>query len=61
MLKKSKIPPLGVKPYFILREQRIIELKEAIQRFLDGNWPIPQEFIDEYNELTDQLEQENDK
>lgn len=57
-MKRSKVPPLGVKPRFIHEEQRIVELKEAIIRFVSANWPIPDIIINEYNELTENLEKE---
>jgi len=59
-MKKTKQPPLGVRPRFILDEERINELKEAIGRFLDSNWPIPDEITVEYNYLTERLEVEGE-
>lgn len=62
MLKKSKIPPIGVRPYHIfeaeMMEERIKELKEAIKRFVDSNYPIPIKIIKEYNNLTEVLPKE---
>ena len=62
-MRKSKIPPLGVKPSFIFKhqceEQRIIELQEAICRFVKANRPIPVTIVEEYNELTNNLEIED--
>lgn len=62
MLKKSKIPPIGVRPYYIfeaeMMEERIKELKEAIKRFLDANYPLPIKIIKEYNDLTAELPKE---
>lgn len=60
MMKRSKQPPLGVTPRFVLDEERIKELKEAIERFLAANWPIPDNIINEYNELTERLDVEGD-
>lgn len=57
-MKRSKTPPLGVKPRYLLEEERIKELKEAIVRFLESNWPIPDEITAEYNLLTEKLEVE---
>ena len=57
-MKRSKTPPLGVRPRFLLDEERINELKEAIGRFLESNWPIPDEITAEYNLLTEKLEEE---
>ena len=56
MLKRTKIPPLGVKPRWIIEEERIKELQDAIKRFLGANWPIPDEVFKEYNALTQRLD-----
>lgn len=62
MLKKSKIPPIGVRPYSIfeasMMEERIKELKEAIKRFVDSNYPLPIRIVKEYNDLTAGLPKE---
>lgn len=62
-MKKSKIPPLGVRPSFIFKlqceEQRIVELQEAISRFVKANRPIPMTIVEEYNQLTNNLEIED--
>lgn len=50
------MPPLGVKPRWIIEEERIKELQDAIKRFLDTNWPIPDEIFKEYNALTERLD-----
>lgn len=59
ILKQSKEPPLGPTPKFIFESQcksrRIIELNEAIKRYLDSNRVIPISFIKEYNELVKDL------
>lgn len=48
ILKQSKKPPLGPTPKFIFESQckgrRIIELKEAIKRYLDSNRVTPLSF-----------------
>ena len=59
-MKRSKKPPLGVRPRFLLDEDRINELKEAIVRYLTANWPIPDTIISEYNYLTEKLEVEGE-
>lgn len=56
MLKRANMPPLGVKPRWIIEEERIKELQDAIKRFLDTNWPIPDEIFKEYNALTERLD-----
>ena len=62
MIKKSKIPPIGVRPYYIfeasMMEERIKELKEAIKRFVDSNYPLPIKIVKEYNDLTAGLPKE---
>ena len=61
-MKKSKIPPIGVRPYYIFEaemiEERIKELKEAIKRFLDSNYSLPIKIVKEYNDLTAGLPKE---
>lgn len=54
-MKKAKTPPLGIKPKFICEEERLIELKQAIDRFLQANWPIPDSITSEYNEICSKL------
>lgn len=44
--------PLGIMPKYIHDEQRREELKQAINRFLEADQPIPIEWIEEYNELS---------
>ena len=61
VISKTKMPPLGAKPKYINDGQRIAELKEAIIRFLQSNWPIPEELVAEYNQLTEALPIESDK
>lgn len=57
-LKRTLMPPIGVTPKFILEEQRFNELKEAIGRFLEANWPIPSEILWEYNHMAGKLPKE---
>lgn len=59
-MKRTARPPLGAMPRFIYEEHRIVELKEAIVRYLEANWPVPTEIISEYNELTNRLDSERD-
>ena len=58
-MKRSNVPPLGPRPLFVLEWERIAELKEAIHRFTEANWPLPKDLTDEYNRLTERLEQES--
>lgn len=58
-MKRAKIHPLGAIPRFIVEERRINDLKAAFVRFMDANYPFPQKFIDEYNELVKRLPEED--
>lgn len=44
-------PPLGVMPRYIADGIRAGEISEAIKRYLDRGKAIPNEWIDEYNEI----------
>ena len=59
-MKRTNTPPLGPRPRFVLEWERIDELKQAIHRYTEANWPLPPELVAEYNELTDRLELEVD-
>lgn len=59
-MKRAKIPPVGPIPTFIYQEKRINDLKEAIIRYLDANYPVQIPWIKEYNTLVAQLEVEKD-
>lgn len=50
-----KKPILGLVPRFIRVEQRIREINDAIDRHTRNAEPIPQEWIDEYNEHAEWL------
>lgn len=58
MTYKSAVPPLGARPRFVVEEERLNELKGAIMRFVEANYPIPLEQILEYNELSGKLKVE---
>lgn len=47
----NKKPPVGLRPAFIVNQERIEEIKEAIIRYIDAKIPIPKEWIEEYNNL----------
>lgn len=55
-MKRTNIPPLGPRPRFVFEWERITELQEAIRRTLDANWPLTDELVGEYNELTEKLD-----
>jgi hypothetical protein len=42
-----KLSPVGIMPKSIWIAHRIEELKEAIKRFLDENYPVPHEWYEE--------------
>lgn len=44
-------PPIGLKPKFIHDEERINEIFAAIQRMVFDKYPIPPEWLEEYNQL----------
>lgn len=49
MVGEYKKPPLGLKPKHIHDEQRQVEIKQAINRYVEVGKEIPLEWIDEYN------------
>ena len=54
-LTRDNTPPLGVTPKFVLEARRFNELKEAIGRYIEANWPIPSEILWEYNAMANRL------
>lgn len=57
-----KKPPLGLRPRFIVIEQRLQEIREAIERCMKYNkdeaydmFSIPYEWVEEYDELVSKL------
>ena len=51
--EKISIPPIGLKPKFVNRIERLHEVRSAIVRYYDAQLKIPIEWIEEYNELID--------
>lgn len=49
------LPPLGLKPRFIVAEMRLDEINQAITRMLEGTYPIPVEWVQERNEIIEYL------
>jgi hypothetical protein len=45
-------PPLGLRPRYIVREERVREIKEAIKRYVDAEKSVPAEWLHELNEYT---------
>jgi hypothetical protein len=44
-------PPLGLKPRFIVEQERIGEIRMAMNRYIDEFKAIPLDWIFEYNDL----------
>tara|TARA_R110002072_G_scaffold297806_1_gene470921 strand:- start:71 stop:253 length:183 start_codon:yes stop_codon:yes gene_type:complete len=51
--EKVGMPPIGLKPKFVNRLERLQEVRGAIVRYYDASMKIPIEWIEEYNELID--------
>lgn len=49
-------PPLGLKPRYIAEVQREVEIVNAVKRYMDAGYPLPDEWIAEYNELAKRRE-----
>lgn len=49
-------PPLGLMPRKLWNEQRYNDICSAMSRYNDCGKQIPNEWIEEYNELTKQFE-----
>ena len=52
---KNTKPPLGLPPKFVMRMERLEEVRGAISRYYNAGLKIPVEWIEEYNELTEHL------
>lgn len=50
-----KKPPIGLMPRKIHSINRIVDIKEAIQRYTEANLCIPTEWVEEYNELMEEV------
>lgn len=48
-------PSLGVKPERIWKDERMSDLKRAIYDRLEAHMKIPDEWIEEYNKLLNEL------
>lgn len=46
-------PPVGLRPAFLAREARMQEIAEAIDRYDEAGLDIPDEWMDEYQDLLD--------
>nr|WP_162985123.1 hypothetical protein [Bacillus subtilis] len=48
-------PPLGLTPKWVYDEMRIDEVKSAMYRYLQVDKKIPEEWLEEYNALTETI------
>lgn len=48
---KDKKPPIGVKPQWLVKEERRTELVKAIRRYMKEAHTVPTEWLEEYNQL----------
>jgi hypothetical protein len=46
-----KAPPLGIMPRYVWDDLRLKALVAAMRRMQDNGYPIPVEWVEEYNEL----------
>ena len=53
--KIAEKPPLGVTPHRIWQEERYADLGEAIKRYKDAGWQVPQTLLDEFTNLNNKL------
>lgn len=44
-------PPVGIMPRFVHDRQRLKEIKNAVNAYMETEFPMPVEWIIEYNEL----------
>jgi len=51
-------PPLGLKPRRICLEGRIVDIQNAIDRYIEARKPIPSEWTEELIESINQLNNE---
>lgn len=49
-------PPLGIIPKNLWKKQRLKELRDVIVRYLEANQRVPIEWIEEYNELLEDIQ-----
>lgn len=54
-MKENIKPPLGLTPKYIWEEKRLQEISEAIGRYAAISAQIPQEWLEEYNELAEKI------
>lgn len=63
-MEKNKIlikPPLGLMPKKLFLEQRFENIKEAIERYVKADKEIPNDWLDEYEEILNYLKKNENK
>ncbi len=50
-MPKITKPPLGLKPRWLHNEERSVDLAKAIMRYIDAGVALPDEWIDEWNDI----------
>lgn len=60
-MKTTSEIPLGLRPKWIILQQRLNEINEAIVRYMDAGYKVPAEWIIERNEIIDYLEERENK
>lgn len=51
------LPPLGLRPRLFALEDRYLEVRAAIVRYIDAEHPIPADWWEEYYELIAKIRQ----
>lgn len=51
----NKKPPIGITPRWLLDEERETEIREAVARYTEAGYPVPVEWYQELNEITERL------
>lgn len=49
-------PPIGIIPKDIFKLERLKDVTKAIDRRIKAEWAIPIEWVEEYNELTEEVQ-----
>ena len=56
-MKKANKPPLGLRPYEVVLEERKVEIDEAISRYEKNGMEVPSEWLEELWTIVGQLEE----
>lgn len=54
-IQKTEKPPLGLTPKAVWMEDRVLDIVDAMNRYVKANMEVPIEWIKEYNELVKQI------